>query len=116
VIGRLGYLQLDTVSIAGARSHVIVLLSRREGFDPSLGEELLRPGAPLFEYRGHEASRVSWELYPVFGFRRHEFRNHPWWGDVLTKHRHVAQRPGPRSSGIRAPWASIPLGSSSFPV
>lgn len=92
VIGRFGYLQLDTVSIAGARSHVIVLLSRLEGFDPSLGEELLRPGAPLFEYWGHEASWIPLELYPVFAFRRREFRTHPWWGDLLARHPQVAQR------------------------
>ena len=34
VIERFGYLQLDTVSIAGARSHSIVLMSRLKGFDP----------------------------------------------------------------------------------
>jgi uncharacterized protein YcaQ len=39
VIQRLGYLQLDTVAIAGARSHSIVLLSRLAGFDPTLAEE-----------------------------------------------------------------------------
>ena len=36
VIRRFGYLQLDTVSIAGARSHAIVLHSRLDGFDPVL--------------------------------------------------------------------------------
>ncbi len=30
LIDRFGYLQLDTVSIAGARSHAIVLAARRE--------------------------------------------------------------------------------------
>ena len=49
---RFGYLQLDTVSIAGARSHAIVLLSRLEGFDHELAEALLRPREPLFEYWG----------------------------------------------------------------
>ncbi len=49
IIRRFGYLQLDTVSIAGARSHAIVLMSRLGGFDPSLGEALLQPGEPLFE-------------------------------------------------------------------
>lgn len=56
VIDRFGYLQLDTIAVAGARSHTLVLLSRLEGMDPALGETLLRPGAPLFEYWGHEAS------------------------------------------------------------
>jgi uncharacterized protein YcaQ len=86
VIGRFGYLQLDTVSVAGARSHAIVLLSRLEGLDPSVGEELLRPGAPLFEYWGHEASWIPLSLYPAFEFRRREFRRHPWWGDLVGHH------------------------------
>ncbi|MHC4273063.1 MAG: winged helix-turn-helix domain-containing protein [Planctomycetota bacterium] len=91
VIGRFGYLQLDTVSIAGARSHAIVLMSRLEGFDPAVGEELLCPGAPLFEYWGHEASWIPLELYPAFAFRRREFHDHPWWGDLVGKHPEVAR-------------------------
>jgi uncharacterized protein len=90
VIRRFGYLQLDTVSIAGARSHSIVLLSRLEGLDPVVGEELLRPGVPVFEYWGHEASWIPLELYPAFEFRRREFRHHPWWGDIVGKHPKVA--------------------------
>lgn len=85
-IARMGYLQLDTVSIAGARSHAIVLHSRLGGFETSTGEELLRPGAPLFEYWGHEASWLPISLYPVFEFRRQEFAHHPWWGDVAGNH------------------------------
>lgn len=91
VIRRFGYLQLDTVSITGARSHTIVLLSRLEGLDPTLGEELLQPGAPLFEYWGHEASWIPLELYPAFEFRRREFRRHPWWGDIVGEHPDVAR-------------------------
>jgi uncharacterized protein YcaQ len=90
VIARFGYLQLDTVSVAGARSHTIVLLSRLEGLDPAVGEELLRPGAPLFEYWGHEASWIPLALYPAFEFRRREFKHHPWWGDIVGKHPKVA--------------------------
>jgi len=92
ILDRFGYLQLDTVSIAGARSHVIVLLSRLEGFDPALGEEILRPGRPVFEYWGHEASWIPMELYPAFEFRRREFKDHPWWGDVVGSHPEVAER------------------------
>jgi hypothetical protein len=90
VIRRFGYLQLDTVSIAGARSHAIVLHSRLDGFDISLGEELLRAGEPLFEYWGHEVCWIPIELYPVFGFRRREFQAHPWWGDLVGKHPEAA--------------------------
>lgn len=91
VIERFGYLQLDTVSIAGARSHTLVLLSRLQGFEPQLGEELLQPGTPLFEYWGHEASWIPLDLYPAFEFRRREFRHHPWWGDVVGQHPDVVR-------------------------
>jgi uncharacterized protein YcaQ len=91
IIRRFGYLQLDTVSIAGARSHAIVLHSRLPGCDPTLAEELLRPGAPIFEYWGHQASWIPIELYPVFAFRRRAFRRHPWPGEVAAEHPRVAR-------------------------
>jgi uncharacterized protein YcaQ len=91
IIRRFGYLQLDTVSIAGARSHAIVLLARLEGFDPELAEALLRPGEPLFEYWGHEASWLPIELYPVFEFRRRAFCSHPWWGDLIGQYPKIAE-------------------------
>jgi hypothetical protein len=86
VIRRFGYLQLDTVAVAGARSHAIVLMSRLEGFDPALAEDLLKPDAPLFEYWGHEACWMPIHLYPVFAFRRRDYRRHPWWGDLIGAH------------------------------
>lgn len=92
VVRRFGYLQLDTIAVAGARSQTLVLLSRLEGLDPQLCEALLAPGEPLFEYWGHEASWIPMELYPAFEFRRIEFRHHPWWGDVLGEHPKVADR------------------------
>ena len=92
VVRRFGYLQLDTISIAGARSHAIVLLSRLPRLHSALPEELLAPGVPLFEYWGHEACWIPLELYPYFDFRRREFRSHPWWGDLVGKHPEVARR------------------------
>jgi uncharacterized protein YcaQ len=91
VIGRFGYLQLDTVSVAGARSHALVLLSRLEGMDPVLGESLLVPGAPLFEYWGHAASWIPMDLYPALEFRRRAFEVHPWWGPLLEGRRAAAE-------------------------
>jgi uncharacterized protein YcaQ len=91
IIQRFGYLQLDTVSITGARSHSIVLHSRLEGFEPAFAEELLQPGEPLFEYWGHEASWIPIELFATFGFRREDFRHHPWWGDLIGEHPEVAE-------------------------
>jgi uncharacterized protein YcaQ len=91
IVDRFGYLQLDTVSIAGARSHSIVLHSRLDGFEAAFAEELLQPGEPFFEYWGHEASWLPIDLYPVFGFRRSDFRHHPWWGDLIGDHPEVAE-------------------------
>jgi uncharacterized protein YcaQ len=86
IVQRFGYLQLDTVSVAGARSHSIVLMSRLDAASPELGESLLSPGEPLFEYWGHEVCWLPIELYPTFGWRRTRFRKHPWWGDVIGAH------------------------------
>ena len=86
VIDRFGYLQLDSVAVSGARTHAIVLASRLDRFDTELGEDLLKPGEPLFEYWGHEACWMPMEMYPVFAFRRRESRDHPWWGDLLKEH------------------------------
>jgi len=91
VIDRFGYLQLDTVSVAGARSHAIVLMSRLPRATPAFGESLLRPGEPLFEYWGHEVSWMPLRLYPAFGWRRRRFRRHPWWGDVIGSHPRLAR-------------------------
>ncbi len=57
-----------------------------------LGEELLRPGAPLFEYWGHEASWMPMSLYPAFAFRRRLFKQHPWWRAILTENPRVCAR------------------------
>ncbi len=94
-IRRFGYLQLDTVSIAGARSHAIVLLSRIEGLEREFPEQLLErtdalEDQELFEGWGHEASWMPMELYPAFAFRREAMRSHSWVGPVLTEHRAMA--------------------------
>ncbi|MEE2778600.1 MAG: crosslink repair DNA glycosylase YcaQ family protein [Acidobacteriota bacterium] len=85
LVDRFGYLQLDTVSIAGARSHSLVLLSRLQGLDPVMGECLLQPGEPLFEYWGHAASWIPLELYPHFEFRRRAYRGNHWTGALLAR-------------------------------
>ncbi len=88
VIDAFGYLQLDTVAVAGARSHALVLMSRLPDLDPRIPETLLTPGSPVFEYWGHEASWLPMQFYPLLGFRREAFReSHPWWGELLVEHR-----------------------------
>ena len=91
IIEHFGYLQLDTVAVSGARTHCIVLVSRLHGLDAALGETLLAPEAPLFEYWGHEACWLPLSLYPCFAWRRRQYQVHPWWGDVLREHREVAR-------------------------
>ncbi len=91
IIEHFGYLQLDTVAVSGARTHSIVLASRLDGLDASLGETLLTPGAPLFEYWGHEACWLPLSLYPCLEWRRREYQVHPWWGDVLREHPETAR-------------------------
>jgi len=92
IIRRFGYLQLDTVAVAGARSHAIVLMSRLENLQDGVAETLLQPGEPLFEYWGHEASWLPLESYPLFGFRRRAYRRHPWWGDLIRQHPKIARQ------------------------
>ena len=91
IIEHFGYLQLDTVAVSGARTHCIVLASRLDGLDAAVGETLLAPGAPLFEYWGHEACWLPLSLHPCFEWRRRQYQVHPWWGDVLREHPGVAQ-------------------------
>ena len=91
IIEHFGYLQLDTVAVSGARTHCIVLASRLRGLEAALGETLLSPGAPLFEYWGHEAGWLPLSLYPCLAWRRQQYQAHPWWGDVLREHPEVAR-------------------------
>ena len=91
IVEHFGYLQLDTVAVSGARTHCIVLASRLRDLDASIGETLLAPGTPLFEYWGHEACWMPLSLYPCFAWRRREYWAHPWWGDVLSEHPEVAR-------------------------
>lgn len=92
-IEHFGYLQLDTVSVAGARTHGLVLASRMPTFDAAgHAEALLSPGRPLFEYWGHEACWMPLSMYPWFGYRRARFRTHPWWGDIIGQHPELAAR------------------------
>ena len=92
LIAAFGYLQLDSIPVAGARTHAIVLLSRLRGLQPQLCEKLLQPGEPLFEYWGHEACWMPLLLYPLFAFRRRQFRQYTWWGDVLGENPGLEQK------------------------
>ena len=90
IIRRFGYLQLDSIGIAGARTQGLVLMSRLDGLDPSLVEDLLQPGEPLFEGLGHEACWQPLEDWRLFAFRRRELRERPRWGVLVAENRKVA--------------------------
>lgn len=90
IMRRFGYLQLDSIGVAGARTHGLVLMSRLDGLDPTLAEELLQPGEPVFEYLGHEACWQPLEDWSLFDFRRRELRDRPRWGVFVAEHRKVA--------------------------
>jgi uncharacterized protein YcaQ len=92
IIRRFGYLQLDSIGVAGARTHGLVLMSRLNGLDPSLAEKLLRPGEPVFEYLGHEACWQPIEDWPIFEFRRRELRERPRWGLLVRDHQRLADQ------------------------
>jgi len=92
IVRRFGYLQLDSIGVAGARTHGLVLMSRLNGLDPSLAEDLLQPGEPLFEYLGHEACWQPMKDWPIFGFRRRELRDRPRWGVFVAEHRKLANQ------------------------
>jgi len=66
-------------------------MSRLDGLDPALAEDLLQPGEPLFEYLGHEACWQPMEDWPLFSFRRRELREVPRWGEFVAEHRDVAK-------------------------
>jgi len=90
IIRRFGYLQLDSIGVAGARTHGLVLMSRLDGLDPSLAEDLLQPGEPVVEYLGHEACWQPMEDWPIFDFRRRELQDRPRWGVLVEEQRKVA--------------------------
>ena len=90
IIRRFGYLQLDSIGVAGARTHGLVLMSRLDGLDPSLAEDLLQPGEPVVEYLGHEACWQPIEDWPIFDFRRRELQDRPRWGVLVEEQRKVA--------------------------
>ena len=59
-------------------------MSRLEGFDPTLAEDLLQPGEPVFEYWGHAASYLPMSDFRFCLPRMRRFRDpeQKWVGAV----------------------------------
>jgi uncharacterized protein YcaQ len=72
VIGRLGCLQLDPITIV-ARSHLLVLWSRLGPYDQGLLDLLLWQERRLFEYWAHAASIVLTQDYPLHQMRMRSY-------------------------------------------
>jgi len=92
-IGRMGLLQLDSVSVL-ARAHYLPVFSRLGAYDrAALDARAFGPRRrALFEYWGHEASLMPLALHPLLRWRmaRAE-RLEGVWGEVATLAR---ERPG----------------------
>ncbi|GAB78353.1 hypothetical protein SAMN05421595_0870 [Austwickia chelonae] len=115
VAERVQIVQLDSVT-ALTRSHYLPFYSRLGPYDPAWVDEL-RDGDPLgrrhlVEYWAHEASLISPELWPLFGFRMRRAWTESWSGmrRVAREHpelvelvyREVARHPGMTSREVEA--------------
>ncbi len=72
VVGRLGCLQLDPISIV-ARSHLLVLWSRLGCYDQGLLDSLLWQERRFFEYWAHAASIVLTQDYSIHQMRMRRY-------------------------------------------
>ena len=91
VVDRLGLLQIDSVNVF-ERSHYLPVFSRVGDYDKGVLDRLTmgRRGRML-EYWAHEASFVPRELWPLFEFRREEYRRRgSEWGGWLVENRPLA--------------------------
>jgi len=91
VVDRLGLLQIDSVNVF-ERSHYLPVFSRVGDYDKGVLDRLTmgRRGRML-EYWAHQASFVPRELWPLFEFRREEYRQHgSEWGGWLVENRTLA--------------------------
>jgi uncharacterized protein YcaQ len=82
LIGHLGLLQLDSVSVF-CRSHYMPIFSRLGSYDRSRLDAMAahsEPSGPreLIEYWGHEASLIPLELYPLLRWRMARADREAW--------------------------------------
>lgn len=91
VVERLGVLQIDSVNVF-ERSHYIPAFSRLGAYDRALLDRLTTGGrGRMVEAWAHQAAFIPRELWPLFEFRREEFRrNGSEWGGWLVENRELA--------------------------
>ncbi|MEE3850593.1 crosslink repair DNA glycosylase YcaQ family protein [Gordonia sp. LSe1-13] len=97
VVGRTGLIQMDSVNIA-VRAHYMPMFSRLGAYDRDIVDRAAwrprRPGARLLvEYWAHEAALIPVQDWPLFGWRRDEFRNgrYRYTRDVMARNRELAR-------------------------
>ncbi|WP_430645739.1 winged helix-turn-helix domain-containing protein [Agromyces sp. GXS1127] len=92
VVDRLGLLQIDSVNVF-ERSHYLPAFSRVGRYDRDLLDRMAwgRRGR-LVEYWAHQAAFIPRELWPLFEFRRAEYRREgsSEWGGWLSENRELA--------------------------
>lgn len=92
VVDRLGLLQIDSVNVF-ERSHYLPAFSRVGAYDRGALDRMAwgRRGR-LVEYWAHQAAFIPRELWPLFEFRRDEYRRQGTseWGGWLSENRGMA--------------------------
>lgn len=95
VVGRTRLLQMDSVNVA-ARAHYMPLFSRLGRYDPDLLDRAAwrprRGDRLLVEYWAHEAALIPIDDWPLFGWRRDEFRDgrYRYTREVMRRNRSLA--------------------------
>jgi uncharacterized protein YcaQ len=85
LIERLGFVQVDSVSVV-ARAHHMILFARNQTYRPELLRRLLEVEARLFENWTHDAAIIPTRFYPYWQVRfsrdraRLASRYHKWFG------------------------------------
>ena len=92
VVDRLGLLQIDSVNVF-ERSHYLPAFSRIGDYDRALIDRLTTGGrGRMIEYWAHQAAFIPRELWPLFEFRRAEYRQKGSdWGGWVTENRTLAE-------------------------
>lgn len=91
LVDRLGVLQIDSVNVF-ERSHYLPAFSRLGAYDRAILDRLTtgRRGR-MVESWAHQAAFIPRELWPLFEFRREEFRRKgSEWGGWLVENRELA--------------------------
>ena len=89
-IERLGYVQIDTISVV-QRAHHHTLWTRRPDYDPKMLHELQAVDRRVFEYWGHAASYLPMADYRFYLPRMRNFRApvKSWEKYFIEKHEHL---------------------------